>query len=372
MKNQTEYNYPLNFIDSQAIFQSDIQITGPNNAEIDAMIQERNKLLKEKEEQIIYQSNMKKYKNNIRKYKEKEIKDNLKMKEIEKEKLEKKKEKDMYNTQVREKNNIIFNHTRNKSKENQIEKNNIIEKKISKKNSTNEEKLKTNSSNENNDIKKEEKDTISNDESNNINTEKKEKKNPLIVDLSKGIKEEIKKYIIPQQKNELIKQLLKNEKGNEIINDEITSNLKMIENFRQKGTIEVPYTNTPYTPSALSTDNVKTNYARKSFSKGYTNNKFKSEFEKRRFIKALKHIMTERLGEKNIIIPNICSCGQLQKKLDALIELGNISVLTYGDLECANNCIYYKHPEEYTKNINDVLKSIKSLTYKAFNNKYKN
>jgi hypothetical protein len=53
MKNQTEYNYPLNFIDSQAVFQSDIQITGPNNAEIDAMIQEKNKLLKEKEEQII-------------------------------------------------------------------------------------------------------------------------------------------------------------------------------------------------------------------------------------------------------------------------------------------------------------------------------
>ena len=241
MKNQTEYNYPLNFIDSQAIFQSDIQITGPNNAEIDAMIQERNKLLKEKEDQIIYQSNMKKYKNNIRKYKEKEIKDNLKMKEIEKEKLEKKKEKDMYNTQVREKNNMLFNQTRNKSKENKIEKNNIVEpnmNKISKKNSTNEERVNTHSSKENFDIKKEEIDTISNDELNNINTDKKEKKkNPLIVDLSKGIKEEIKKYIIPQQKNELIKQLLKNEKGNEIINDEITSNLKMIENFRQKGTI---------------------------------------------------------------------------------------------------------------------------------------
>ena len=377
MKNQTEYNYPLNFIDSQAIFQSDIQITGPNNAEIDAMIQERNKLLKEKEEQIIYQSNMKKYKNNIRKYKEKEIKDNLKMKEIEKEKLEKKKEKDMYNTQVREKNNVLFNHTRNKSKENKIEKNNIVESninKISKKNSTNEERVNNNSSKDNNDIKKEAIDTISNDELNNINTDKKEKKNPLIVDLSRGIKEEIKKYIIPQQKNELIKQLLNKEKGNEIINDEIASNLKMIENFRQKGTIEIPYSNTPYTPSALSTDNRNTNYARKSYSKGYTNNntKFKSEFEKRRFIKALKHIMTERLGEKNIIIPNICSCGQLQKKLDALIEVGNISVLTYGDLECANNCIYYKNPEEYTKNINDVLKSIKSLTYKAFNNKYKN
>lgn len=61
----------------------------------------------------------------------------------------------------------------------------------------------------------------------------------------------------------------------------------MIENFRQKGTIEIPYSNTPYTPSALSTDNRNTNYARKAYSKGYTNNntKFKSEFEKEDLLK---------------------------------------------------------------------------------------
>ena len=106
MKNQTEYNYPLNYIDSQAIFQSDIQISGPNNAEIDALIHERDKLKKEEEDQFIYNQNMKKYKDNIRKYKEKKIRDIIYKEEIEKEKKMKRKEKEMYNIKVREKNKL--------------------------------------------------------------------------------------------------------------------------------------------------------------------------------------------------------------------------------------------------------------------------
>ena len=140
---------------------------------------------------------------------------------------------------------------------------------------------------------------------------------------------------------------------------------RKIENFRKNGFIDFSEINSPITPSQTSKKEKKEKIEK------FEKKKFKSEFERRRFIKALKNIMTERLGEKNIIIPNICSCGQLQKKLDALIELGNISVLTYGDLECANNCIYYKHPEEFNKGINDVLKSIKQISYNAFNNKYK-
>ena len=368
MKNQTEYNYPLNYIDSQAIFQSDIQISGPNNAEIDALIHERDKLKKEEEDQFIYNQNMKKYKDNIRKYKEKEIRDIICKEEIEKEKKMKRKEKEMYNIQVREKNNLLYNQTLKKNKEKEKE----IEKKISKKNSvksnnniSNEERLNTNSSNNNNEINKEEKEKII------LNEKEEEKKNnkEITIDLSNNIKEEIKKYIIPKQKNELINNLLRNErekgKGKEIINEEINLNLKKIENFRKNGFIDFSEINSPKTPSQTSKKE------KKEKTEKFEKKKFKSEFERRRFIKALKNIMTERLGEKNIIIPNICSCGQLQKKLDALIELGNISVLTYGDLECANNCIYYKHPEEFNKGINDVLKSIKQISYNAFNNKYK-
>ena len=101
------------------------------------------------------------------------------------------------------------------------------------------------------------------------------------------------------------------------------------------------------------------------------NKKFLSEFEKNRFIKALKHIFTERLGEHNIYIQNICCCGNLQKQLTAIVEKGNLTVYALTDVECANNCIFYKNKKEYMKNINDVLNSIKNIKYENFHNKYK-
>jgi len=52
--------------------------------------------------------------------------------------------------------------------------------------------------------------------------------------------------------------------------------------------------------------------------------------------------MIEKFKEKSIIIPNICSCGQLQKNLDILLEDKNVSIYSILNIECANNCIYYK------------------------------
>ena len=101
------------------------------------------------------------------------------------------------------------------------------------------------------------------------------------------------------------------------------------------------------------------------------NKKFLSEFEKNRFIKALKNIFTERLGEHNIYIQNICSCGNLQKQLTAIVEKGNLTVYALTEVECANNCVFYKNKKEYMKNINDVLNSIKKIKYENFHNKYK-
>ena len=98
---------------------------------------------------------------------------------------------------------------------------------------------------------------------------------------------------------------------------------------------------------------------------------FLSEFEKKRFIKALKHIFTERLGEHNIYIQNICSCGNLQKQLTAIVEKGNLTVYALTEVECANNCVFYQNKKEYMKNINDVLNSIKNIKYENFHNKYK-
>ena len=99
--------------------------------------------------------------------------------------------------------------------------------------------------------------------------------------------------------------------------------------------------------------------------------KFFSEFEKRRFIKALKHIITERLGEHNIYIQNICNCGNLQKQLTALVEKGNLTVYALTEVECANNCVFYNNKKAYLKCINDVLNSIKDISYENFHNKYK-
>ena len=101
------------------------------------------------------------------------------------------------------------------------------------------------------------------------------------------------------------------------------------------------------------------------------NKKFLSDFEKKRYIKALKNIFTERLGEHNIYIQNICSCGNLQKQLTAFVERGHITIYALTNIECANNCIFYKNKKEYMKCIYDILNSIKKIKYENFHNKYK-
>jgi hypothetical protein len=83
-------------------------------------------------------------------------------------------------------------------------------------------------------------------------------------------------------------------------------------------------------------------------------------------MKALRNIMIERFKEKSIIIPNICSCGQLQKKLDTLLEDKNISIYSIINIECANNCIYYNNTQDYYKALNDILHSIKNIKYENF------
>ena len=71
--------------------------------------------------------------------------------------------------------------------------------------------------------------------------------------------------------------------------------------------------------------------------------------------------MIEKFKEKSIIIPNICSCGQLQKKLDSLLENKNLSIYGIMNIECANNCIYYNNNVGYHKAITDIIKSVKNF-----------
>ena len=156
---------------------------------------------------------------------------------------------------------------------------------------------------------------------------------------------------------ELLKELKnKNRQGENFhLKDEINDKISNIKRFRSHGVL--PERHTPFSQ-------------RKPKKKPKTK-KFYSESERKRFIKALKHIITERLGAHDIYIQNICSCGNLQRQLTALVEQGNLTVYALTDVECANNCEFYKNKKAYLKNINDVLKSIKDIAYENFHNKYK-
>ena len=157
--------------------------------------------------------------------------------------------------------------------------------------------------------------------------------------------------------NQLLQEIKnKNRNNNNVeIKDEVNEKITTIKRFRTYG----------YLPEKAPIKEEKNK------KKEVKNKKFSSEFEKRRFIKALKNIFTERLGEHNIYIQNICSCGNLQKQLTALVEKGNLTVYALTEVECANNCFFYKNKKAYLKNINDVLKSIKDIAYENFHNKYK-
>ena len=176
----------------------------------------------------------------------------------------------------------------------------------------------------------------------NENLAKNDNKNNNIVDLRTNIEE----ILLEEFKN---KHKYKND-----LKDEINEKIYNIKRFRNHG----------FLPSQ--NNNIVEKNPKKIKKK-----KFSSEFERRRFIKALKHIITERLGEHNIYIQNICNCGNLQKQLTALVEKGNITVYALTEVECANNCVFYNNKKAYLKCINDVLKSIKNISYDNFHNKYK-
>ena len=152
----------------------------------------------------------------------------------------------------------------------------------------------------------------------------------------------------------------------EKVNKNHTSSIKVgldsIKDFRKRGVIIPAEESDEEKPRELNINILEEN------KKNEENKKkaFKSELEKRRYVKALKNLMIEKFSEKNIVIPNICSCGQLQKKLDTLLEKGNVSVLSIVNTECANNCIYYNNNKEYKKALNDIISSVKNLKFDSF------
>ena len=75
------------------------------------------------------------------------------------------------------------------------------------------------------------------------------------------------------------------------------------------------------------------------------------------------NFINEKFKNKASIIPNICSCGQMQKKLDTYLINFKTSIYEMMNNDCANNCIYYNDNVQYRKAISDVMKSIKSMKF---------
>jgi hypothetical protein len=154
----------------------------------------------------------------------------------------------------------------------------------------------------------------------------------------------------------------------ESLSEELKKKLENVKEFRKTGLFS--------TKSSRVVDCVKSNNETKMTKLIEEQTKKKNELEKRRYsiiilfkfryLKALKNLMTERFKEKSIIIPNICSCGQLQKKLDTLLEDRNVSVYSVINIECANNCIYYNNTHEYHKALSDIIHSVKNLKFDSF------
>ena len=365
----SRYYYPIEFYNPHAHLEYNHNKLGLNEAEIKALEEEEYKNKYEKIKELKSKQFTMKYNKSAILYEEEQ---RMKNKE---ENLIKKKEKDEqllktknYNKTVYEKNMKPFL----KEKEKELKAKTLNKTKKTK--NTNNKTIKTvnNQNQKENNIDKELVEIDNNYLTNELNNlEKKRLLNTL--DSKENLNEkintnlnEIKKEIqldnnVIDLRMNLESQLLEqiknknNNINNQEINDEVNEKISTIKRFRTYG----------YLPEQ------QQNIDDKKKKKDVKTKKFSSEFERRRFIKALKNIFTERLGEHNIYIQNICSCGNLQKQLTALVEKGNLTVFALTEVDCANNCVFYKNKKAYLKNINDVLKSIKEISYENFHNKNK-
>ena len=104
------------------------------------------------------------------------------------------------------------------------------------------------------------------------------------------------------------------------------------------------------------------NYRNKKNMNRYKDPYEMNELQQKRYKKALRKLVIDRFNSKKIDIPSICSCGQLQRKIDSLINENKL--ITQNDLmnvDCANNCIYYQKPGSYHRALTDIIQSIRTL-----------
>jgi hypothetical protein len=180
-----------------------------------------------------------------------------------------------------------------------------------------------------------------------------------------NLRDDIESMIKTQLLNNCIKSKdLKQQKEDD--DEEPVEQLDKLRMFRKYGKVE--QNNTKTSNNKASQEEKKATEEKVNADKQSKHyQQFKKELEKRRYIKALRNIMIEKFKEKNIVIPNICSCGQLQRKLDKILESKNVSVFSVVNSECANNCIYYGKTHEYQKALSDIIGSVKNVKFENFN-----
>ena len=370
----SRYYYPIEYYNPHAHLECNYNTIGHNEAEIKALheeeyknkynqmkelkqkeyfkkynksdlLYEEEKKMKNKEEELIKKKekfeNLLKRKNYNKTVYQKNMKPFLKereMKEKAKNLKKLKKSKSANRMQIKKNNNLPKNRNNNIEKEfNTIDNNYYNDKGLTNDIEINENKKTIDNLDDINKLNLNEQNSILNN--NNIKLDNN------VIDLRRDLENQLLEEI--QNKNKII---YINNNG---ITDEVNEKIGTLKRFRSYG----------YLPEQMKI------VGGKKKKKELKNKKFCSEFERRRYIKALKNIITERLGEHNIYIQNICSCGNLQKQLTALVEKGNFTVYALTEVECANNCVFYKNKKAYLKNINDVLKSIKDISYENFHNK---
>ena len=152
----------------------------------------------------------------------------------------------------------------------------------------------------------------------------------------------------------------------------------MIKNFRKTGLLPMTSGCVPTNPSKYSNTFMETHSVQSEQSQyqpqrtppvnHINTNTPSGELQQRRYKKALKKIMIEQLKNKSINIPSICSCGQLQRKIDSLLnENKSITPKDLMNVDCANNCIYYQKPGEYHKALSNIIQSIRNLKFDSYN-----
>ena len=172
----------------------------------------------------------------------------------------------------------------------------------------------------------------------NLNKEINQVKNQNVVDLRINLENQVLEEI--KQKNLLLT-------NNELMG-RVDDKISTIKKFRTFGLLPE-----------------ETNNKSKSKNKELKNKKISSEFERRRFIKAINNIINEKLNDKNINLDDICTCGKLKNKINTMIE--NDSINNLDELDCDKNCLFYENKKDYLDEINKILKLIKETHFEKQN-----